>query len=152
MVHQPQRWFRQAFTLIELLIAIGIIGVLAAIVIVAINPDKQLHDATNSASRQHLNSILKGLDQFYLDFERAPVNLGLPAVVAADREICRDSIDAFQCAFYGYASLTELTPDYLADIPVDDSFASERGTGYWVRVDADGRFHVSSPGREIELP
>ncbi len=147
------------FTLIELLIVIGIIAILAALVIVAINPNKQLNDASGAAARAHLNSILKGLDQFYLDFERAPEQMLLPAIIDTDREICRDGISDFNCSFNGYALLTELTPDYLATIPVDEENASEspgpfaaRGTGYWVRIDEDGRFRVSSPNRGIKLP
>lgn len=146
------RDLRRSFTLIELLIVIGIIAILAAIVILAINPKKQLNDASSSATRSHLNTILKSLNQFQVDFERVPQQINLSAIVDTPREICRDEINQFQCAFNGYASFQELTPDYIADVPVDPEYATDRGTGYWVRVDDDGRFHVSSPNLGISLP
>jgi len=40
---------RPAFTLLELLLVLGIMGILAAIVLVAINPTKQLRDARGSS-------------------------------------------------------------------------------------------------------
>jgi len=146
------RDLRRGFTLIELLIVIGIIAILAVIVILAINPKKQLTDASNATARQHLGTILKGLEQFNIDFERVPEQFQQPAIIDTFREICRDDIDAFQCVFNEYATLTELTPDYMADIPFDPEYATDRGTGYWVRIDDDGRFHVSSPNRGISLP
>ena len=151
---------RLGFTLIELLLVIGLIAILASIVIIAINPEKQLTDANNAKAQQHLNTILKGLDQFYLDFERVPIQSQLPAIIDTDREICQDNLSEVDCSINKYAFLTELTPDYLVDIPIDEQNATERvfgpftarGTGYWVRIDADGRFHVSSPNRGIEIP
>ncbi len=52
---------RRAFTLIEMLLVIGIIAILAAIVILAVNPQKQLRSSRdadrNSGAKQLMNAL-----------------------------------------------------------------------------------------------
>lgn len=58
---------RRGFTLIELLLSIGIIGVLAAIVIVAINPTRQLASSRNAMRRSDTKQIVSALQQYKVD-------------------------------------------------------------------------------------
>ncbi|HVU79832.1 MAG TPA: prepilin-type N-terminal cleavage/methylation domain-containing protein, partial [Candidatus Paceibacterota bacterium] len=51
------------FTLIEVLIVIGIIAILAAIVIVAINPAKQFAQARNTQRESNIGAILNAIGQ-----------------------------------------------------------------------------------------
>lgn len=55
------------FTLIELLIVIAIIAILAAGIIIAVNPGKQFREARNSTRWQHMNAIANAVYTYTID-------------------------------------------------------------------------------------
>jgi prepilin-type N-terminal cleavage/methylation domain-containing protein len=58
---------QNGFTLIEILVVIGIIAVLAAIVIIAINPARQFAQARNTQRTSNVNSLLNAIGQRIAD-------------------------------------------------------------------------------------
>lgn len=67
--------YRQAgFTLVELLIVIGIIGILVSGVVFALNPVGQLQKANDAKRKADLGQLQKALEQYYNDNGKYPTN------------------------------------------------------------------------------
>lgn len=140
---------RKGFTLIELLLVIGIIAILASIVIVAINPTKQLGDARNAQRRADVNTILNAVYQYAIDH-----NGTLPAGISTTtKQICATTApQTATCLSNGFTSsinLDVLTGSYIVKLPHDPQVtATASGTNYSIVQDANGRVTVTAPGAE----
>lgn len=133
---------RAGFTLIEVLLVVAIIAILAGIVILAINPGKQLADSRNSQRRSDVNTIINALYQYSIDN-----NGNLPTTVTTTAgDVC--STGAASCT--GLVDLAVLTANgkYLVAIPKDPSTGDATNTNYQVVRDANGRVTVSAPDAE----
>lgn len=132
----------RGFTLLEILLVIAIIAVLAAIVIIAINPGKQLAESRNAQRRSDTNTVLNAVYQYSIDN-----NGSMPGTIpAAATEICRTGAGA--CG--AFIDLTTLTSSgtYLTAIPNDPN-SSAPGAGYTILRDAGtGRITVAAPNAE----
>lgn len=65
MMHNATRKLQQGFTLIELLIVIAVLGVLAAGVLVAINPGEQLARARDASRKTTVGQLSKAAQAYY---------------------------------------------------------------------------------------
>lgn len=63
------------FTLVELLVVMGVIGTLAAGLVIVINPGGQLSKARDAERKSDLVQIQRALEVYYDDFNRYPDNL-----------------------------------------------------------------------------
>ena len=133
---------RRGFTLIELLLVIGIIAILAAIVIVAINPTKQLGDARNAQRRSDVNTILNAVYQYSIDN-----NGNLPSTITTTTTaICKSGVNV-NCT--GLINLNVLTGSYIVGLPNDPQSATATSTNYTVVKDATSkRITIAAPGAE----
>lgn len=134
---------RPGFTLLEILLVVAAIGILAGIVIIAINPGKQLGDTRNAQRRVDVNTILNAVYQYSLDN-----NGSLPtAITTTATGIC---LDTGTCTSLVELS-GDLTPTYIVSMPVDPSVTATAGatTGYTISKNATtGRVTVSAPNAE----
>lgn len=131
----------KGFTLIEILLVIGLIAILAAIVILAVNPAKQLADARNTQRRVDVNTILSATYQYAIDN-----NGTIPATITTSATaVCKTG---GSCA--GLIDLSVLTTSekYLTSIPFDPSTATTNSTNYNISKSANGRVTVAAPGAE----
>ncbi len=129
------------FTLIEVLLVIAILSILAAVVIVAINPAKQLGEAQNAQRRSDVRSILDAVHQYAIDnygsFPSDSIPIGSSCTVDG-AEIC---VVGATCTG---VSLDDLVSDetYLTSIPTDPTEATDVGTGYYIFENESGRIGV----------
>lgn len=66
---------KKGFTLIELLVVIAIVGVLAAVVLIAINPAKRLAQARDSGRKSDIGQIATGAQAYFTTQGRYPTAL-----------------------------------------------------------------------------
>jgi type IV pilus assembly protein PilA len=87
------------FTLIEILVVIGIIAILATVVLVAINPSRQFAQANNAQRSSNVNAILNAIGQYAADKKGE-----LPPILNGQ---------------IGTALCEQLVPTYLPALPTD---------------------------------
>lgn len=133
---------KSGFTLIEVLLVIAIIAILAAIVILALNPPRNISQANNAQRRHNIHTILNSVHEYAID------NRGqLPSTITTvSTEVCKTGAS---CA--GLIDLSAVTDQerYVLQIPTDPTSASANGTGYFINKDTYNRLTVSAPFAEL---
>ena len=140
----------KGFTLIEILIVIGIIAILAGIVIVAINPARQFAQARDSQRMSNLNTILNAVGQKMADSKGvfAGGTPNCPALPTAAQPIYDDNSGGI-----GTVDFSCLAPTYIPVLPSDPTAASGHNMGYQIYAEAtNGRVHVIAPTLEPTIP
>lgn len=137
---------QKGFTLIEILLVVAAIAILAGIVIVAINPGKQLGDTRNAQRRSDVTTILNASYQYAID------NNGVlpPGITATPTEICAAGVASTTCSGAGLVSLEALTLNskYITSIPTEPQATTTNGVGYRISKNTDGRITVTAGAPE----
>lgn len=143
----------RGFTLIEILVVIGMIGILAGAVLVAVNPLKQFAQARNAKRVSDVSAILNAISNRIADnngvFMSGSCQHSLPPAAMEINDNGGD--DLRPC----------LVPDYIPEMPVDpatgnngcttDSCAGHSySTGYTVALTDSHRVTVCAPQTAID--
>lgn len=135
----------KGFTLIEILIVIGIIAILAAVAIVAINPARQFAQANNAQRWSNVNTILNAVYQYAIDN-----NGTLPSTITGSAtEICETGGSCGSLIDLSVLTTNEL---YLAALPSDPQcpgVCATDGVGYMIATTTNGRVVVSAPDAQL---
>lgn len=136
---------KKAFTLVEVLLVMVIIAILAGIVIVAINPARQISQANDTQRSSDVKSVLDAVASYSIDNRGAlPTSITTTATVMGSGtgqiDICAD-----------------LVPTYLSAMPYDPTATgahytdcTDYNTGYTIVEDGSGRVTVAAPSVEVE--
>ena len=151
---------KKGFTLLEILLVVGIIAILAGIVILAINPSKQLADTRNAQRRADVLTILNAVYQYSIDRNGVvpatvvtTFNSNADCILGSGKEITNGTSTNNSYVDL-YTSLVGATSTYIVAIPHDPlatSSAFGDGSGYVVGKTAGGRVTVCAPLAENGL-
>jgi type II secretory pathway pseudopilin PulG len=126
---------QSGFTLVELVVVVGVLIALAAIVITAVNPARQFAQARNAQRANDVSALLNAVHQHAAD------NNG--TVTASITTTTQD-------VGTGAANLAAiLVPTYMSNMPIDPSGGTSAATRYTATRDASGRITINASGAEV---
>ena len=139
----------KGFTLIEVLVVMGILALLATVVLVAINPARQFAESRNTQRTSNVTAILNAIGQRMVDnkgiFEGGDGCVQSIPATSTEIKSGADGYDIYNC----------IVPTYIALLPADPSIGvfntpSDYDSGYTLSRDSTtGRVTVSAPKTEL---
>lgn len=152
---------QKGFTLIELLIVISVLGILAGIILVAVDPAKRLRQARDARRFSEVNAMLNAILNYTVD-NKGTIPTAIDSSATDSQQLGTGATCEVSCtAAEGGATLaacanltSDLVDEYIAEIPVDpegsdgvNTYDAVR-TGYWVNRTTSGRIVVGSCNAE----
>ncbi len=141
----PKDFRTKGFTLVELLVVIGVLSVLLTITLIAINPARQFSQSNNTKRASDVNTLLNAVHQFAAD-NKGTLPAGITTTVADIGTLGADICAA-------------IVTDYVAALPVDPltnngtpvtNCAVAYTTNYRiVRSATNNRITVAAPAAEL---
>lgn len=107
---------RVGFTLIDLVVSVGILGMLTSVTMRAINPSKQLLAATDAVRLNSAKQLQNAFNQYLINNGGAfpTTNPSIPTAEAKAKQVCQTGKTDPGCI-----NLDMLVPTYITSIPTD---------------------------------
>jgi len=141
---------KKGFTLIEILLVVAAIAILAGIVIIAINPAKQLGDTRNAQRHSNVLTIANAVNQYYIDNEEWPGTIDTGGTCGNElvQEICKTG---YTCSGKTNISNLVLNQKYIVSLPIDPLGGTSDGTGYYITKSTNDRITICAPDAEQNI-
>lgn len=138
----------QGFTLIEILVSIGLLAALAAIVLIAVNPARQFANMRNTQRSSDLNALLNSVGQRIAENKGQFNCTGITFPAGTTATGTSGSVIGSGVGELDIRSC--LVPAYISELPVDPTNGTTWNgttytTGYRLFQDANGRISVFAP-------
>lgn len=135
---------RKGFTLVEMLVVIGLIALLSTVVLVAVNPARQFQSARDATRHAHLSALLNSISQNITEHQGVFACNGSPLSFPSSTTTIGSGVGEFD--------LEEcIIPTYLSAMPADPNEGE-----YAIKEDANGHLTLIAesevnPGSKILL-
>lgn len=162
-MNRPKKY--EGFTLIEILVVVGLIAILAAITIVAINPARNFRQTRDTQRSSDISAILNAITQYTSEEGNTLDSLVTATGFTGTLASCTDQPSttstpignnvavADQGTLIDLSAVLVTVGDYIVAIPEDpngatDTAGGSRNTGYAMCTTSTGRVQVLAPNTE----
>ena len=136
-----------AFTLIELLIVIAIIGILAAAIFVAIDPARRLHEARNARRSSDIATLLEAVKKYQADADGTHYSV-VAGLTAGTNYVIGTCSSGASCTAVANdpacADLSNIGAAYLETVAMDPNAGTAVDTDYYITRDTNNEITVGS--------
>lgn len=121
---------KNGFTLIELIVVIGILAILASMLLFVLNPVEQFQKANDARRKSDLSQIQKSLEQYYQDHGVYPVTSGSTPPTYEILNFQNNQTISWGSSWQPYMNLLPKDPSYPNKTYV--YYSSKDGQTYWL--------------------